>query len=373
MQFLNRVHLSVRPNNQITLTFGNYSEANREPVYKDYRTFENGLGKHELYRRDTAIARLKEKRKPKFNWCGRPIVKVEKRRRPLPLVIIQKSQRVGKCHLNRPKNFTNAAGQKLRECGAAIDQICGDKSKTVAITLTLPADHEAAFFAIAAYSGYAINRLFQPVRRGYGDEVLWFFVWEYQGRGALHLHCALYHPDSGKALEIGRSFRAQWHKILCDIGKRADTDMFLGRGGRDNSDIDKMHFYCEPMRKSLGAYFSKYAGKEQSKQDKYCQRYPVSRFWGCCYALKSLIKSLSLERTWLDAPEGELKEIVERILDKMAQKHCNLQSNYEFDINKTYQSGYKLHIAKGERYTFYCHPEQFQAILRQLSEEYGIF
>lgn len=367
----NRLELSIRPNNQITLTYGNYRHV--KEFYKDIPTIEAGYGKPEKIRLQRAIDRAKMRNEPKYNWRGELIVK-KRKLVALPLVIIKKSQRTPKkCKLNKPKNFSARAGQKLRECGAAIDHICGNPDRTVAITLTLPAHHVGAFTALAAYSGYAINRLFQPIRRKYGDDVLWFFVWEYQKRGALHLHCALYHPEKDKALEIGRTFREQWHKILADIGEMADTNMFLGRNGKDNSSIEKMHFYCEPMKRGLGAYFSKYAGKQESKQNWYCQKYPVSRFWGCNYALKALIKKLSFNFTLEIDDNQHIEFLVNEIISRLAKKDINLQSEYDFDIKKTYDSGYSLGLAKGKRQVFYCSPIEFGGILGMFADLHSFF
>lgn len=368
---LNRLQLSIRPNNQLTLTYGNYRHV-RE-VYKSLGNLRASMDAKGKARLQKNLDRIRREKEPKFDWEGKPLKK-SKRPKSFPLVIIKKSQRIAKtCKLNKPKSFTAISGQRLRECGAAIDHICGDPQKTVAITLTLPAHHEAAFRALAAYSGYAVNRLFQPIRRDYSEKVLWFFVWEYQKRGALHLHIALYHPDAGKALEIGKSFREQWHKILQDIGKKAECDMFAGRNGRRNDDINKMHFYCQPMRRSLGAYFSKYAGKKESKQAWYCRKYPVSRFWGSSYALKKIVKSLSFDFV-LELDDGDhISYIVNLILERVASFDMDLQSTYHFNISKSYGKNGKICFASGERSTFYCHPKKIRDILVAFSDIKGLF
>lgn len=364
----NRVAVSIRPNNQLTLTYGNYRDFS--DFYKSRLCVEAGFGDREKKKILEKATKDKLKNQPKYTWkdgvfgvhnLAKKSISV------LPCHNRKISTPASACMLNKPKSFTSASGQKLRECGSAIDQICKNPENTVAITLTLPSHHDDAFRAIAAYSGYAVNRLFQPIRRHYGDDVLWFFVWEYQKRGALHLHIALYHSDKDKALEIGNSFRSQWHKILQDISNLANTNLFLGRNGRDNSDIEKNHFYCQPMRRSLGAYFSKYAGKKESKQAWYCQKYPVSRFWGCCYALKRLIKSLSLE-VKIESPDSELIEsVIASILKKIESLSLSISNQYDFDIERE-RDGSSLKIAVGTRVTFYCEPRQLQKLLSEFSE-----
>jgi len=363
----NRVAISIRPNNQLTLTFGNYRSCSE--FCKSRSCIQAGFGDREKKRILEKAAKDKLKNEPKYTWKEGVFgihSPAKKSVFPPPCHNRKISTPASMCRLNKPKSFTSASGQKLRECGSAIDQICKNPENTIAITLTLPAHHDDAFRAIAAYSGYAVNRLFQPIRRHYGDDVLWFFVWEYQKRGALHLHIALYHSDKNKALEIGESFREQWHKILQDISKLADTDLFLGRNGRDNSDIEKNHFYCQPMRRSLGAYFSKYAGKKESKQAWYCQKYPVSRFWGCCYALKRLIKSLSLEVKIVDSNSEWIESVIASILEKIAAFALSISNQYDFDIRKT-QDGNSLKIAAGTRITFYCDPRQLRKLLSEFS------
>ena len=369
----NRVAVRIRPNNQLTLTYGNFRDSSE--FYKSRSCTQASFCDRERKKILEKASEDKLKNQPKYTWKDGVFGVhnlAKKSAFSLPCHNRKISTLTGTCRLNKPKNFTSASGQKLRECGSAIDQICQNSENTVAITLTLPSHHDDAFRAIAAYSGYAVNRIFQPIRRHYGEEVLWFFVWEYQKRGALHLHIALYHPNKDKALEIGNSFRSQWHKILQDISNLANTNLFLGRNGRDNSDIEKNHFYCQPMRRSLGAYFSKYAGKKESKQAWYCQKYPVSRFWGCCYALKRLIKSLSLE-VKIESPDSELIEsVIASILKKIESLSLSISNQYDFDIERE-RDGNSLKIAVGTRVTFYCEPRQLRKLLSEFSEYSGIF
>lgn len=362
----NRLNLQVNPNNQVVLTFGNYRHA-RE-IYKSISCIEAGYGKKERLRLNAAIVREKRRKEPKYKWVKGQFVRVVPKA-IAPLAIIKKSQQPPRCcKLNKPKSFTQASGQKLRECGSAIDHICKFPERSTAVTLTLPADTEAAFTALAAYSGYAINRLFQYVRREYGESILWFFVWEYQKRGAPHLHIALFHPDSGVSLECGQKMKKIWFGILQDIGDRAATCMFTSRR-KDRCYLpEHHHFYCEPARRSLGAYFSKYAGKQESKQSWYCQKYPVSRFWGSCYPLKRLVAELSLDYSLVVDDTEHIQFLVQEILGKIAKFDMNLQTSYDFDISKTYQSGHKLGLAEGTRMVFYCHPKQYKEVLRAFDD-----
>jgi hypothetical protein len=366
---LNRLNLKINPNNQVVMTVGNYQSAKGQPHYlpldreKEWRPLRI---KEKLSR---SLNNIRMARAAKFDWRGNPLPPKEKPE-TRTLDIIGKSQRGFKsCRLNRPKSFTAASGQKIRECGAAIDRISADPALTRAITLTLPADHVEAFRAIAAYSGYVINRLFQPIRRNHAKECHWFFVWEYQKRGALHLHIALYHPCATTGKILGDECIYQWLKILSDIEKKAQTDMFCQKDMVSYTPREKYQNQNQPMRRSLGAYFSKYAGKTESKNSKHCIEYPVSRFWGSSYSVKELIKQQSYDYTLAADDEATIQEMSEKIVSMLIKFDMNISSSYDFDIRKTYVNGFELTVANGTRMTFYCHPKQYLTLLELLKTQ----
>lgn len=361
----NRVNLEINPNNQIVLTYGNYRDTSK--FYRNRHNCEPQTAK-EVLKRNRVIGNVKARLSPKYDWRGRLIVRAKKKP-STPLVIIKKSQRAVKsCRLNRPKSFTNAAGQKLRECGAAIDQICGQPQNCYTVTLTLPANTEASFTALAAYSGDAINLLFQPIRRDYPNECYWFFVWEYQKRGALHIHLCVYHPDLGVTKTIAQLLYDRWYVVLELIQEKSCTDMFVRRDGKTYTSKEKYHRYIQPVRRSLGAYFSKYAGKKQSKNDFYCQKYPVSRFWGSSQNLKDLVKTLSFDFTFKSKDSAAIEAIVHEIMAKMCRDDITIKSDYDFDIGKSYNGYDRISYASGTRVTAYCCPRSFRSILALFSD-----
>lgn len=369
-----QLKLEVRPNNQITITRGNWrkkqKEVSQNPIWLHDKI-------HESEWQDKKADIVAKRETYEYIRSIDPISK-----RP-PLDITKKSQRSRKPYSprpNTPKNFTAKSGQKLRECGAAVDIACGGDTRFChEVTLTLPANHEHAFRALAAYSGYVVNRLFQPIRRKYADVCLWFFVWEYQRRGALHMHICVYHPDECEGLYIAAQLIEQWHKILCDLCQIADTDMFC-RKNKKNSTPRYLHqHHTSPIKKAVGAYFSKYAGKEESKQSWYCQKYPVSRFWGSSKSIKEIIKkhSFSFEidfRFDTDRCEERYIEIMEQISLNL---HLVSVSGYEFCISSTFSHSFKKYkngrkiinqvegkiFAEGKRDTLYFKQEDFKKAL----------
>jgi len=373
------ISVKIRPNNQITITSGSFCKRKRKISQSEQdksdilMTIDIQNLSEELAAQRVVLEKLR--------------IKLDKTAKPY-LDIIKKSQRGKKplfSRINKPKNFTKQSGQKLRESGAAMDIACDRNTKFChEVTLTLPANTNEAFTALAAYSGYVMNRLLQPIRRDYGNDCLWFYVFEYQKRGALHIHIALYHPDESEGLWIAAKMIEQWHKILIDIGQKADTDMFLDKR-RDRSTIRSKHqHHTQPISKAVGAYFSKYAGKEESKQNWYCQKYPVSRFWGSSKLIKQIIKDNSFEYK-IDyfsdekSQENMMEHIIENLLEKIETVSV---SCYQFDIflrglhrinrykdnRRIIVSGNNLSIARGERHTIYCGAKDYQKALEICKE-----
>jgi hypothetical protein len=367
-----QIKLSLRPNNQITLTHGSWRKPRQEAYKSAYLTNnENQARKNFDKKIETAKALAITHREENEYRKAIGIKPYQSH-----LDIIKKSQRVKKnpsSRLNTPKNFTHASGQHLRECGAAIDIACGGNiSLCHEITLTLPANTQEAFHAIAAKSGYVVNRLFQPIRRHYGDECLWFFVWEYQKRGALHMHICVYHPSEKSGKEIAQKLIEQWHQILCDLSEMCNTSMFARKDGRSCTIRSLHQHHTAPIRKAVGAYFSKYAGKQESKQSWYCKKYPVSRFWGSSAQVKKIVSvhSAKFDLDLFNEQEAnkKLEQIIENILEKLL---IISTTSYDFDVNIGHGE-HRRNVANGTRYTFYFDSVQFEQAMGLVWHEMSI-
>jgi hypothetical protein len=379
-----QIKLVVRPNNQIVLTTGKWKKKEIQVTQNPQKDFDriSYLRVRDLAD-DYEAARvvLPKIRGTLQNGAPRPLDLIKKSQRSRQPLVLRR---------NTPKNFTRFSGQKVRECGAAMAIASGgEHSRCREITLTLPANHHDAFQVLADASSYTINRLLEPIRKQFGKKALWFFVWEYQKRGALHLHFAIYHEDIQECERMALRMIEQWHKILCDLSAISGVCMF-SRKNKKSCTIRRNHqYHTAPMKKEVSRYFAKYAGKEESKNSWYCQKYPVSRFWGCSYSLKEIIKKNSFEYQWdyfasQESAEQMVNEIIESIIEKI-----NLVSfsSYEFAIwlqgkcriNK-YQNGRKILskdadrcICNGFRQCFYCDPKDLQLVLANancLSQEF---
>lgn len=266
------------------------------------------------------------------------------------------------------KSFGNVQAQKIHECGAAMEMNMIDPSFCHVTTLTLPANNQAAFECLAAYSGYAVNRLFQPIRRDYAECNRWFFVWEYQKRGALHLHIAHYHPCKIIGAEIGQKLIETWHKILCDISDNSGIWLLSDRCKDDYELKSWYQHLSQPMRKSVAGYFSKYAAKANQNEEnnyikKFSEMHPPSRFWGSSSQIKVIVKSHHFHNCRDYTEEKRSMEILFIHIHKMISE-CEivLQKNYTFKKDLTQN----LCVAEGFRNIFYLSPSDYQKILKEV-------
>lgn len=379
-----QISLKLRPNNQITLSVGTWRKKELPVSQSIQNDFDKITIEQWQERKDEIIGDRLFYERQSQNRKSRTHPKLD---------IIKKFQRSKKnpaCKLPRPKSFTNKSGQKLRECGGAIDIMYGGETRFChEITLTLPANTPQAIKALSAYSGYAMNRIFEPLRKKYGEMLAWFYVWEYQKRGAPHTHICIAHPDEAEGQYIAAQIIEQWHRILIDIGDRANCCMFAAKRGDRCTIRSKHQHHTAPIKKAVGAYFSKYAGKEYSKNDWYCQKYPVSRFWGSNSPIKKIVKenSLSFDFDYQgneDEAEKKLQSIIENIIEKLSIVST---SSYEFAIKlarehrlNIYKNGRKILsqwegkcIAIGERFTFYFEQSELKTAIALINLECQYF
>ena len=407
---LSQLRLNLRINNQITIGLQNCPKSEK-PIYKSLSCIEGGFTAFQLQKIQRCLDNVRKSKLPKYDWRGCPIVRQPSPRKriilPTKLDLIRKFQRelksarsaalafwlaktyylclqhFGQFRLNPQRIFSSVAGQRIREAGAAMEVASGGAMRFChCTTLTLPANNWQAFECLAAYSSYAVNRLFQILRRKYSDVNYWFFCWEFQKRGALHLHIAHYHPDESEGMLIGNLLIEQWHKILCDISDNSGIDMFLAKEG-DRCTIRTFHqHHTQPIQKSVAGYFSKYAGKsvncdENSYVREHARTLSPKRYWGSSQQLKEIVKENSYGSLYDSPNEIEAEKRYQEMLSEILSFDIISFKRYEFKKEKEWiehygfkgraiGKRYKRIICEGFREVFYVSPTDYQELLQRL-------
>lgn len=186
----------------------------------------------------------------------------------------------------KPKMSRKSANNALERMSAI--ELEYQKENCLFITLTLPSDVPRSYEVLARYSSFCVNRLNQYLKDNYGKEnFARVCVWEYQKRGAPHLHMAVGVGEDcnirrgGASLEdskdawmqgFRRKLAVAWMHILESVGELADIDMFDSRGYSskdrllDYEDLGRRFCNVQVVEKSIAAYLGSYlAGSNHDK------------------------------------------------------------------------------------------------------------
>lgn len=193
---------------------------------------------------------------------------------------------------SKPTVFGLNAKRSLIRSGGALEKTAPTE-ETLFLTGTLPGSTEDSFRAIACYSAYIVNSLKAWIAN-YVPQKLDFYCWEYQKRGALHLHYAVWVPSDESRNHIIAAFHGWWVQILHRVGDMASVDMF-----RKNethtwlTDTSKVRAVAEVCRKSVARYLAKYLSKSASPTRGSARAFSPSRWWGVSRPLKALTDSMT--------------------------------------------------------------------------------
>lgn len=232
----------------------------------------------------------------------------------------------------KPKVFRAEAGEKIKEGGAIIDRFVGVKHSHM-LTLTLPGSTTVARSALSRWSGWVVNRLLQVLRNRREDykDMFWFFTWEHQKNGALHLHfCLGWKVSWIKRENLLIQVKDKFYALLKELSQKEQIDMFYSEDKQLSwaSSPKKWQYDIQRIRKSVASYFAKYCqkntelsgdngdksnrtegkddanGKPENKEKTLL--YP-SRYWGSSRTIKKWAKFITSQRkdTFVDNAHAE--------------------------------------------------------------------
>lgn len=138
---------------------------------------------------------------------------------------------------------------------------CFDSTETthrLLLTGTLPGTGNKAFKALSEYSSYASKTLTNWLTRR-APSCAWMYTWEFQGRGALHIHLVVEVPLQVSEY-IQSHFKDEWNRILRAICRLSGTNLYAKTATyshkNETTQADVTICTREPSR-----YISKYISK----------------------------------------------------------------------------------------------------------------
>lgn len=236
-------------------------------------------------------------------------------------------------HLSKPTSFTRNARHRLLEAGAIIDTDC--KLNAWEVTCTIPGSTSEAFRTIAENTGWIMNEITRLIRKAKCQ--YWFYVWELQKRGALHLHVCVADPNMNLEL-LSKNLEQRWWGLLQSLCTRSGVDVFeksKTKTWRHTPCVWQSH--TASIKKSVAAYFSKYAGKSASPtsvRKGFRQVYTPSRWWGSSSLVKKRIQQ-ERQKYQIEVPKSIGMEIHKSLEDFLAMPGRLKTYKYSFDLGKT--------------------------------------
>jgi len=190
--------------------------------------------------------------------------------------------------------FTLYGRRQLLRAGGALDKSVDSPEDVIFLTGTLPGSTYAAKKAIANWSAYAVQ-LVQWWLGKRSSSKLAIYCWEFQKRGALHLHYAIACPDKTAAEYIVSNWKAQWTRVIDAIGKKSGVDMWRKNANYthagDKSVLQADAQYC---KKSIANYLAKYVSKSQQQyESNHWKECKPSRYWGVSRPLNAILKQMT--------------------------------------------------------------------------------
>ena len=221
----------------------------------------------------------------------------------LPLTLPPNSEpRPGFGGTPRQTRFGNNARRTLSRCSGVFDRDGIKPSEILFLTGTLPGGTRCAMDALACWSSYAVDLLKSRISKLGITSAYSMYVWEFQRRGALHLHYAIHVPDPGLRIVLLSRFKSIWSDIIDAICKQSGVNLWLAKDGRDwATKKEVLQADAQEVRVSVGSYLAKYLSKQspyQTTADEFGIPFlPPVRWWGCSRPLLARMRQLSRKLT----------------------------------------------------------------------------
>lgn len=227
----------------------------------------------------------------------------------------------------RPYNFTRSAAEQVQEACVILGEKFGKRA--VFLTFTLPTSSAIAAQVVSEWSGWLVKNVRQWIRDKVQAQHSVVGVWEWQKRGALHLHVAVASESIiGLTVLLSECKRA-WASLLVTLTRRTGVNLFSAinhsRAGSVMSWLPNgaaVQVDGEWVKKSLARYLSKYTSKVKQAGARAALFFP-SRWWTCdretLRAARERRVRLSLEGFDLAAWRLPFQEVVAQAVAKVAK------------------------------------------------------
>ena len=221
-----------------------------------------------------------------------------------------------------PTRFGNNARRTLSRAAGVFDADKIPSSELVFLTGTIPGSTKTAFDALARWSSYAVDLLKSHISKLGVRAAYSMYVWEFQKRGALHIHYCLHVEDPVIRAAVLSGWKRIWTRVIDAVGEKSGVDMWErcdGATWAGNKSV--LQADAQIVRKSVGAYLSKYLGKQaphSAHADADGEYYlcPV-RWWSVSRPLMARLKELTEVKVFERVSWARIKYVRESIREAL--------------------------------------------------------
>lgn len=215
----------------------------------------------------------------------------------------------------RRTHFSTYGRRTVLRAGAALEQ-AAPRDECYMITCTVPGSTEEALKAIAASSAYLVQRLKSWLCKRISNN-LSLHCWEWQKRGALHLHLVIWIPIRSVAEYVQKNLKTEWVRLLNATAAQSGIDVWArSYGGTWKDSTDVLRVECAQVKKSVAAYLAKYIskGRRENKGFEGNFFYP-SRWYGVSRPLLKLTRELSTTLIYTSSKLHEVEAMYEELVN----------------------------------------------------------
>ena len=184
-----------------------------------------------------------------------------------------------------PRLFLSRNGRRqILRAGSCFNN--DESTERLLLTGTLPGRLSEAHKALAEFSTYATKTLTNWLtRRSPGCK--WMYTWEFQERGALHVHLVVELPHSVSAY-VKSHFKDEWNRIITSISEKSGVDL-RKRTKKYSHKSEKTQADWKVCDREPSRYISKYISK--SKTSAFSKwRYPPKTWYQISRALLRVLR-----------------------------------------------------------------------------------
>jgi len=305
-----KLKFSAYPNNELRATFYHERGTKAEPA-----DGENGLGARD---------------------------DVHEHRGPVTLDITSKldpsTERPGFGGMPKATRFGNAARRTLSRAAGVLERDKVPPAECLFLTGTIPGSTLDAFDAVACWSSWILHEVKKWINRQGVVGNLSMYVWEFQSRGALHLHYFVHVPAEAARTRMLWKWSIKWASLVNEVGVKFGCDIWERADGTSWS-----HFHgviqapAQFVKKSVGAYLSKYLSKNAPKNEQKGGRSDVFlgpvRWWGVSRPLLQRLSELTDTFEIDGLTESTFRRVAAVVEESMSRSEGKVHSYWDKGFN----------------------------------------